>query len=163
MTAGANRDTAAAGPHVSISVTAIVDDGGASIRSPASRSMNSLGRRRDACILVLRAYVADVRRLAASITTASGPSEPHALTLQLDRLAFQLEVDVDARSGAAGSERMTEVEATLLLPALVRAQSDIAALGTTTRSEAWLTGLTAAQSSLSAAIARLRSWHYEAA
>jgi len=127
-------------------------------RVRAGPRMNSLGRGRDACVPVLRAYLAEVRRLVNG--AAANDQAPECVTVahDLDRLAFQLEVDVAARSGAAGTERVTEVESKLPLPALVRLREDAVARLATAPTSGWASTLTGAQSALGDATASLRSW-----
>lgn len=122
--------------------------------------MNSLGRGRDACVVALQAYLSDICRLITSSQKADRAVDVVMARSQVERLTFHLEVDVDARSSAVGTERMTEVEGAQLLPALARLQADVAAIPTSESLDAWAPALIAARGALTAAIARIRSWEH---
>ncbi len=79
--------------------------------------MNFLGRNRLSCAVGLRDYHRAVRRLRSCAMTSSQAWVAH---LQLERLQFDVQVDVLARERSTLDERMTEVEAVAFYPTLVR-------------------------------------------
>lgn len=114
--------------------------------------MNYLGRNRLSCATGLHDYHRAVRRMRQCATRAC--SDWCALE-RLDRLRFDVEVDVQARSGPRAVERMTEVEATAFYPALQGLHQALSGIAGPDAAS-WVPQLDAAQRLLRDAVRRLR-------
>jgi len=75
---------------------------------------------------------------------------------QLERLHFDVEVDVLARSGPRAAERMTEVEADIFHPALVNLRETLAVVAASQDPAAWQRSLGATLDGLRQAVRCLR-------
>lgn len=115
--------------------------------------MNYLGRNRASCAAGLRDYHRAVRRLRQS---ARRGGEARVVREQLERLHFDVEVDVLARSGPRATERMTEVEADLFHPTLVNLRETLIEVGASQDPAAWQRPLGAALDGLRQAVRCLR-------
>lgn len=76
----------------------------------------------------------------------------------LDAVQFALDVDVGAREGAPGRDRMTDVEAEVLYPALGAARGVLASIAPRTPRDGWEPACAEALSILRQATGRLRAW-----
>lgn len=120
--------------------------------------MNYLGRDRWSCAAGLHEYHRALGRLREC---AQQPcAQPDCLQWcaqeRLDRLRFDVQVDVEARSGARARERMTAVEADAFYPALRRLHAELAAIDIPAVPERWLPVLDRAQQLLRDAVHGLR-------
>jgi hypothetical protein len=115
--------------------------------------VNFLGRNDVSCAVGLRDYHRSVRRLRTCSTRCS---ETWVAQAQLERLQFDVEVDVLARSGPRSTERMTEVEAVAFYPSLVRLHETLAGLADATDPVAWQRPLDTALDGLRQAVRGLR-------
>jgi hypothetical protein len=95
-----------------------------------------------------------VRRLQRC---ATGCTNARSAEDQLERLQFDVEVDVLSRSGSKATERMTEVEAVVFCPTLVRLNETLAALSSTADTAAWRQPLDEVLKGLRQAVLLLRS------
>lgn len=117
--------------------------------------MNSLGRNREACARALLGYHRGVQRVRRRVRDGGRLDEQ--ARAELDRLLFELEVDVGAREAESGRARMTGIEAELLHPTLANLRCSIAALPTRESPSRWEPSLAAAQALLRQAVTRLRT------
>lgn len=115
--------------------------------------MNYLGRNRTSCAVGLHDYHRAVRRLRQCATRCV---EAWVVREQLDRLHFDVEVDVLARSGPRATERMTEVEAVIFYPTLVNLRETLAGVAASTDPAAWQRPLDTALGGLRQAVRCLR-------
>lgn len=115
--------------------------------------MNFLGRNHISCAVGLRDYHRAVRRLRSCATRSS---EAWVAQLQLERLQFDVQVDVLARSGPRSMERMTEVEAVVFYPTLARLNATLVGLADTADPIAWQRPLDTALGGLRQAVRGLR-------
>jgi hypothetical protein len=116
--------------------------------------VNSLGRGWRACAHVLRSYhrgVRAVRRRAHGDGAAAAQAA-------LDELLFALEVDLGARASAAGRSRMTEVEHSVLVPALEGVRASLVRVPPAAPPSDWDAPLDAALVELRRAVPGLRPW-----
>ncbi len=116
-------------------------------------AVNYLGRNPLSCAVGLRDYHRAVRRLR---TCAMTSSEAWVAQLQLERLQFDVQVDVLARSGPRSLERMTEVEAVVFYPMLVRLNETLTALVDGADPVAWQQPLATALGGLRQAVRGLQ-------
>ena len=117
--------------------------------------MNSLGRGCGACASALRDYWRTLRRVRRAIGDARLARHAWA---DLDRLLFDLDVDVGARDGDTGRERMSLVEAQVLQPTLVAVRHALDGVDPRAPPATWEPALTAASALVRAALPRLRAW-----
>jgi hypothetical protein len=113
---------------------------------------------RGACLAALAAYRAVVQRIGGSLATGESDLLAGAARVLVDDLEFRVQVDLDARATVAGAERMSEIEATLFVPALKMLQS---AIGTTLvgrRPTQWLQALAAIEATLRNATSQASIW-----
>jgi hypothetical protein len=115
--------------------------------------MNYLGRNRLSCAAGLHEYHPAGRRMRQCATQ---PCSPACALERLDRLRFDVEVDVQARSGPRASERMTEVELTAFYPALRKLHRTLSGIAGPGDPATWVPQLDAAQRLLRDAVHRLR-------
>lgn len=115
--------------------------------------MNYRGRNDVSCAVGLRDYHRSVRRLR---TCATKCSETWVAQAQLERLQFDVEVDVLARSGPRSTERMREVEAVVFYPTLVHLNEMLAGLADSADPVAWQRPLATALDGLRQAVRGLR-------
>jgi hypothetical protein len=115
--------------------------------------MNYLGRDRNSCAAGLRDYHRSVRRLRQC---ASRCVETWIVREQLERLHFDVEVDVLARSGPRATERMTEVEAIVFYPTLVKLRETLTGVAASRNPAAWRRPLDTALDDLRQAVRCLR-------
>jgi hypothetical protein len=115
--------------------------------------MNYLGRNHTSCAIGLRDYHRAVRRLRRCTTRCSDAQGAEG---QLERLQFDVEVDVLSRSGSRATERMTEVEAVVFYPTLVRLNETLATRSATADPAAWQQPLDAVLKGLRQAVRCLR-------
>lgn len=120
--------------------------------------MNSLGRGRTSCAVGLHDYF---RRVIRTRVAARRSADAWLAREQLQHLLFDVEVDVAARAGAAGLERMTEVEAAVFQPALLRLSRAIAAIPLGSDPSSWQVPLTKALAVLREAARQLHVWRPE--
>lgn len=116
-------------------------------------AVNYLGRNPHSCAVGLRDYHRAVRRLRSC---AMRSSEAWVAQLQLESLQFDVQVDVLARSGPRSMERMTEVEADVFYPTLVRLNETFAGLADGADPVAWEAPLTTALGGLRRAVRGLQ-------
>lgn len=117
--------------------------------------MNLLGRDRRACACTLRGYRRAIRRIAAIACDAG--QTLHART-ELERLLFDLEVDVGARRSEIGRARMTPIEAAVLHPTLASVWRSLDAIAPRDPPANWQSALGAALDAIRAAFPALRRW-----
>ncbi|MFO1392193.1 MAG: DUF3079 domain-containing protein [Steroidobacteraceae bacterium] len=115
--------------------------------------MNYLGRNRTSCATGLRDYHRAVRRLRQC---ARRGGEALVVREQLERLHFDVEVDVLARSGPRATERMTGVEADVFYPTLVHLRETLAVVAASQDPAAWQRPLGTALDGLRQAVRCLR-------
>ena len=115
--------------------------------------MNYLGRNRTSCAAGLRDYHRAVRRLRQCATRCV---EAGAAREQLERLHFEVEVDVLARNGPRATERMTEVEAVVFYPTLVNLRETLVGVAASRDPAAWQRPLDTALDDLRQAVRCLR-------
>ena len=117
--------------------------------------MNYLGRGWASCVMGLRDYHRSLlrTRLAASADVDAWQAREH-----LQHLLFDLEVDVAARVGAAGIERMTEVERAVFYPAVRRLRDALGTISVADHPSNWIAPLASARSILRDAMRHLREW-----
>lgn len=115
--------------------------------------MNYLGRNRASCAAGLRDYHRAVRRLRQRATHCV---EAWVVREQLERLHFDVEVDVLARSGPSATERMTEVEAVIFYPTLVSLRRTLVEVAASKEPAAWQRPLGTALDGLRQAVRCLR-------
>lgn len=115
--------------------------------------MNYLGRNRISCAAGLRDYHRAVRHLRRRTTRCT---EVWVAQGQLERLQFDVEVDVLARSGPRASERMTDVEAVVFYPTLMHLNGMLAGLAVGSDPSAWQRSLDTALAGLRQAVRSLR-------
>lgn len=125
----------------------------AALRRGGYTRVNYLGRNRVSCAVGLRDYHRAVRRLR---TCATGSSETWVAQVQLERLQFDVQVDVLARSGPRSMERMTEVEAVVFYPTLVRLNETLTGLVDGADPVAWRQSLATALGGLRQAVRGLQ-------
>lgn len=117
--------------------------------------MNSLGRSRASCALGLHDYH---RRVIRTRRAARRGDDAWLAREHLQHLQFDVEVDVVARAGAAGVERMTEIEAAVFLPALLRLRRALGPIAPGSEPASWLAPLADALTILRVAAGDTRSW-----
>jgi hypothetical protein len=117
--------------------------------------VNYLGRGWASCVMGLRDYHRSVLRTRLAARADVDPW--HAREL-LQHLLFDLEVDVAARGGAAGLERMTEVERAVFYPAVRRLRGALGTISIADAPSSWAAALASARSILREAIRDLRAW-----
>jgi hypothetical protein len=117
--------------------------------------MNYLGRGWGSCLLGLRDYHRSILRTRVRSRTARDAWQARE---QLQHLLFDIEVDVAARSGAAGDERMTAVERAVFYPMLLRLRDALARASVGAAPESWSAALSRALSIVRAAVTDLREW-----
>lgn len=115
--------------------------------------MNYLGRNRLSCATGLHEYHRAVRRMRECVAQ---PCPEGSALERLDRLRFEVEVDVQARSGPRASERMTEVEATAFYPALRELHQTLSGIAVPADPATWVAQLDTARRQLRRAVHRLR-------
>jgi len=117
--------------------------------------VNSLGRDIKGCEAVLKTYCQAIEAVLDSTGDATLVTRAR---VQLDALLFDLDVDTGARAGEVGQARMTDVEATLLAPALERARNVLQVVAPRDPPHAWRSALLAAMEVLHDAASRLAAW-----
>lgn len=117
--------------------------------------MNLLGLDRRGCACTLRGYRRAIRRIAAVACDAGQAMQART---ELERLLFDLEVDVGARRSEIGRTRMTPVEAAVLQPTLASVWRSLDAIAPRDPPANWQTSLGAALDAIRAAFPALRRW-----
>ncbi len=117
--------------------------------------MNSLGRSRASCALGLHDYH---RRVIRTRLAARRGDDAWLAREHLQHLQFDVEVDVAARAGAAGLERMTEIEAAVFQRALLRLRRVLGPIVPASPPSTWQGPLASALAILREAAGELREW-----
>lgn len=119
--------------------------------------MNALGLDRRSCACTLQGYWRAIRRVAALSHDEARATQARTA---LDRLLFDLEVDVGARRGEIGRARMTPIEAAVLHPALAGAWRCLDAIAYGDPPASWQTALRSALGAIRDALPALRHWDH---
>ncbi len=121
--------------------------------------MNSLGRDSKGCDAVLKTYCQAIGEVLDSTRDEKLATRAHA---QLEALLFDLDVDTGSRTGDLGYARMTDVEATLLAPALRKARHALQSIAPRDPPHAWQGALLAAMNVLHSTAPRIEPWQRSA-
>jgi hypothetical protein len=117
--------------------------------------VNSLGRGWRSCASALHDYSRAIGRVRRSARDERAAARARA---ELDRLQFELDVDVRAREGESGRARMTPVEAELLQPTLAAVRRALEAIVPRTAPSTWDDALADAAAIVRGAMPGLRPW-----
>lgn len=117
--------------------------------------MNYLGRGWESCLLGLRDYHRSILR--ARLRARRG-ADAWLAREQLQHLLFDIEVDVAARSGVTGVERMTAVEKAIFHPALIQLREALKSVAIGSAPLTWIEPLDRALAIVRPAVGRLRQW-----
>lgn len=120
--------------------------------------MTPLGLHSEDCRGALLAYRGRVRGLRSLLERSRGGERVPDLPAAVEDLATNLEVDVRARASGEARERMTRVEAVVLMPALTRLWEFCGRLAPAASPGQWLGSLERMDLELTAAETALAAW-----
>ncbi len=118
--------------------------------------MNWLGRNPESCVAALAAYLSAISALNAEAESNSSTDRAADTTALLQRIVFQLNVDVLAREGPIARERMTSCEERHLVPALRRLTSELSRISPDSHPATWRDSLAGGTAVLEHALRRFR-------